>query len=131
VTTTRDDIAPRVSAIVADALDVPLAEVTPTASLIDDLGAESIDFLDILFRVESAFSIKIPEQDMWRGSIDASTPESIADGVARLRARMPSYAWERLPSMLQPQDLPRLITVRTIVDYLEARLSSQDERNAS
>ena len=79
-------------------------------------------------RFISAFSIKIPEQDMWRGSIDASSPESIADGVARLRARMPAYAWDKLPSKLQPQDLPRLITVQTIVDYVEARLGAPDAR---
>jgi acyl carrier protein len=124
VTLSRDDIASRVTAIVADALDVPAADVTPSASLIDDLGAESIDFLDILFRIESAFGIKIPEQDMWRGSVDPSTPESIAAGLTDLRARMPSYPWERLPARMTAQDLPRLITLQTIVDYLIARLDT-------
>jgi acyl carrier protein len=124
VTISRDDIAARVTSIVADALDVPASEVTPSASLIDDLGAESIDFLDILFRVESAFGIKIPEQDMWRGSIDPSSADSIAAGLAQLRARMPSYAWDRLPARVTPQDLPRLITLQTVVDYLVARLET-------
>jgi acyl carrier protein len=124
VTLSRDEISARVTAIVADALDVPATEVTPSASFIDDLGAESIDFLDVLFRVESAFGIKIPEQDMWRGSIDPSTPESIAAGLALLRSRMPSFAWERLPARMTPQDLPRLITLQTIVDYLIARLEA-------
>lgn len=124
MTLSRDEISARVTAIVADALDVPATEVTPSASFIDDLGAESIDFLDVLFRVESAFGIKIPEQDMWRGSIDPSTPESIAAGLALLRSRMPSFAWERLPARMTPQDLPRLITLQTIVDYLIARLEA-------
>ena len=131
MTDRREDITSRVAAIVADALDVPLADVTPSASLIDDLGAESIDFLDILFRIESAFGIKIPEQDMWRGSIDPGTPESIADGLARLRARMPSFAWDRLPSRVMPQDLPRLITLDTIVEYLVTRLDVGGPAEAS
>jgi hypothetical protein len=61
---------------------------------------------------------------MWRGSIDPSTPESIAAGLALLRSRMPSFAWERLPARMTPQDLPRLITLQTIVDYLIARLEA-------
>lgn len=61
------DLCARVVAIVAEALDVTPERVRLDSSLIDDLGAESIDFLDILFRVETAFGIKIPEDEMWKG----------------------------------------------------------------
>jgi len=60
---TKEDIAavyPTVAATVADALGCETDEVTPQASLIEDLNAESIDFLDIVFRLERAFKIKIP-----------------------------------------------------------------------
>ena len=111
----------QVAHIVADALDVPLEDVRPHSSFIDDLGAESIDFLDILFRVESAFDIKIPEDEMWKGSFEGTTPEALEAGVQRLRARMPDFNWGRLPARISQKDLPRLITVQTIVDYLSHR----------
>src|SRR5206468_6300906 len=57
---TRDEIYSKVQGVLVDALGVDEEEVTPKASLIDDLGAESIDFLDIVFRLEKAFDIKIP-----------------------------------------------------------------------
>ncbi len=111
----------RVAALVGDALCVPVDRVRAHASLIDDLGAESIDFLDILFRVESEFGIKIPEEEMWKGSFDGTDPAAIDAGVQRLRARMPDFRWDRLPARIGPNDLPHLITVQTIVDYLERR----------
>jgi acyl carrier protein len=111
----------RVIDIVADALDVDRSAVRPHASLIDDLGAESIDFLDIVFRLETAFGIKIRESDIWKGSVDPESQESIDDGVRRLKAGMPDFRWDALPERITRDDLPRLITVQTIVDYLENR----------
>lgn len=69
MTDDRGSIQARVAAVVAEALDAPLDRVTEDASLIDDLGAESIDFLDILFRLESEFGIKISETELWKGSV--------------------------------------------------------------
>jgi acyl carrier protein len=121
----RADIEERVRGIIAEALDVPREDVTPQASLIDDLGAESIDFLDILFRIESAFDIKIPEQEMWQGTIDASSEAKIATGVAELARRLPEFDWSRLPARLTRDDLPRLITPHTIIQYLSTRLGAE------
>jgi len=111
----------RVVAIVAEALDVKPERLRLHSSLVEDLGAESIDFLDILFRLETAFGIKIREADIWEGSIDTTDDASIQAGVERLRARMPDFPWDRLPARLTRADLPRLITVQTIVDYLQRR----------
>jgi acyl carrier protein len=110
----------RVKAIVSEALDVPIGQVLNHSSLIDDLGAESIDFLDIVFRLESAFGIKISDDDIWKGSFD-STSTTLEEGVATLKARMPAFRWDRLPSPITKADLPHLITVQTILDYLERR----------
>ena len=121
----RTDLEARVIEIVAAVLGVERSEVTPYSSLIDDLGAESIDFLDLVFRLESAFGIKIPENEIWRGSIEpaeSGNPAAIAAAVERLKARMPQFRWNALPERLTKDDLPRLITVRTIVDYLEPRV---------
>ena len=94
----RPDLEARVVQIVAEALDQPPSDVRLHSSLLDDLGAESIDFLDLLFRLESAFGIKIPEQDMWKGAIDATSADSIRQHVDALRAEMPEFRWDRLPA---------------------------------
>lgn len=111
----------RVRRIVAEALDRPEAEVRPSSSLIDDLGAESIDFLDLVFRLESAFGIKISEEEIWAGSANLARAdaETFERGIARLRAEMPDFRWDRFPEGVTRSDLPRLITVRTIVSHLE------------
>ena len=108
-----DAIETRVTAIVADPLTVPLDRVT--------LCAESIDFLDILFRIETAFGIKIPEQELWNGAIDRTSQATIDASVAALKVRTPAFRWDRLPEHLQASDLIRLITVHTMVDYLRQR----------
>jgi acyl carrier protein len=118
---TAHDMPQRVATIIAEALNVPLDRVTSSASLIDDLGAESIDFLDILFRIETAFNIKIHESELWSGSIDRTSPETIAASIEQLKQRQPDYRWDRMPSQPVPSDLPRLITVQTIINHLHDR----------
>jgi acyl carrier protein len=125
MTVEPSDMEGRVKVIISEALDVPLHEVKANASLVADLNAESIDFLDIVFRLESAFGIKIPEDEIWRGSIDPTSDASIAEGIARLRARMPEFAWHRLPEPMTRGDLPMLITVQTIVDYIRRRVDAE------
>lgn len=119
------EIEARVLAIVADALDQPAGQVTLDSSLVDDLGAESIDFLDIVFRLEVAFGLKIPEEEIWQGSFDGvgNDSDAIAERLAQLKARRPGFRWDRIPSRPSRADLPRLITVGTVVEYLERRLS--------
>src|SRR3954468_10849837 len=90
----RDEIFKKVQAVLVDALGVDEEEVTPTAIIRDDLGAESIDFLDISFRLEKAFGIKIQKGEMMPENLTADpkmvqggklTPE----GVAFVKERMP------------------------------------------
>ena len=116
------EIARRVRAIVASALDVPSERVVRHASLINDLNAESIDFIDIVFRLESEFGIDIPQEEIWKGSIDATDDAAIQAGVERLKATMPEFRWESLPASITRADLPALITVQTITDYVARRL---------
>jgi acyl carrier protein len=116
------DIEARVKKVVADALDVSVDQVHAHASLVADLNAESIDFLDITYRLESEFDVRIPEEEIWRGSVDATDDASIARSIAQLRLRMPDFPWNRLPERVTRADLPELITVQTIVDYLVRKL---------
>lgn len=117
----------KVIRIVADALSHDPSAIRGDSSLMDDLGAESIDFIDIVFRLEGDLGILIPNEELWAGSIDAndSSPDAIARGVEQLRARMPGFRWDRFPDGVERKDLPRLITVNTITDYLEKRLAAE------
>ena len=112
----------RIREIVANALDVPVDRVRHHSSLINDLNAESIDFIDIVFRLESEFAIEIPQEEIWKGSIDVSDDTTIQAGIARLRAAMPEFRWEALPEPITKADLPALITVQTITDYVRRRV---------
>src|SRR4051795_4048100 len=91
---TRDEIYKKVQAVLVDALGVDDEEVKPDAVIRDDLGAESIDFLDIMFRLEKAFGIKIPRGEMIPENL-ANDPNFVQNGVvtqagiADLKQRMP------------------------------------------
>jgi acyl carrier protein len=113
-------IYPKVAAIVADALGRAAEEVTPHASLMADLGAESIDFLDIVFRLERAFKVKIPRGKLIedaRGPLSESEFESggvvSTAGLARLKSFLSEVPAERLKSPLNVSDIPRLLTTET------------------
>lgn len=115
-----DAVYPKVAQIIADALGCELDEVKPTASLIEDLDAESIDFLDLVFRLEKGFGVKIP-----RGKIveDARGPLAEAEfeskglvtdaGLARLREFLSEVPAERFTTPLKSADIPRLFTPQT------------------
>jgi acyl carrier protein len=123
VTITKEEITavfPKVAETMADALGSDQEEVKLDSSLINDLGAESIDFLDIVFRLERAFKVKIP-----RGKIieDARGDLSEADfekggvvtdaGFQRLKAFLNEVPADRFKAPLKVADIPRLFTVQT------------------
>src|SRR5262245_32983941 len=92
---TQEEIYTKVSATLVEALNVDEEDITPTATLQGDLGAESIDFLDIVFRLEREFGIKIPRGELFPESIFQGDPEFVANGkvtkkgLDELRTRMP------------------------------------------
>src|SRR6266853_3303198 len=92
---TQEEIYTKVSATLVEALNVDEEEIQPTSTLQGDLGAESIDFLDIVFRLEREFAIKIPRGELFPEAIFQGDPEFVQDGkvtdkgLAELRARMP------------------------------------------
>src|SRR6266576_2415674 len=110
----------KVAATMADALGCEVEQVKLEASLIDDLGAESIDFLDIVFRLERAFKVKIPRGkiieeargDLSEAQFDNGGVVSEA-GVARLKAFLSEVPPERIKTPLPVADIPRLFTVET------------------
>ena len=77
---TQDEIYTKVSGTLVEALNVDETDVKPEATLQGDLGAESIDFLDIVFRLEREFGIKIPRGELFPESIFQGDPEMVQDG---------------------------------------------------
>ena len=90
----RDELFEKVRDVLSDALGVDAEEVSPQATLQGDLGAESIDFLDIVFRLEKAFAIKIPKGELFPDDL-LNNPDFVegdrmtATGLSRLKAAMP------------------------------------------
>ncbi|MDX2132403.1 MAG: acyl carrier protein [Planctomycetota bacterium] len=125
---TRDEIFEKVRTILVDALAVDEEEVTPEAVLTKDLGAESIDFLDIVFKLEQAFSMKIPQGELFPDNV-AQDPQYVQNGkvtprgISMLKDRMPHVdfsAWEQDPQITK---VAELFTVESLVKFVQARLA--------
>jgi acyl carrier protein len=111
---------PKIAEIIAAALPCEIERVKLEASLIDDLGAQSIDFLDIVFRLERAFKVKIPRSKIIeeaRGSLSQAEFEQAGvvtpAGFERLRAFLSEVPPQRFASPLKVADIPRLFTTET------------------
>src|SRR3954465_1927820 len=126
---TQDEIFTKVSATLVEALNVDEEDIKPTSTLQGDLGAESIDFLDIVFRLERGFGIKIPRGELFPESIFQGDPDFVANGrvtpkgLAELRTRMPFAdlaGFEKNPELGKLSDL---FTVDLITRYIQGKLS--------
>jgi acyl carrier protein len=113
-----------VRTIVADALGRPEADVQLASNLMEDLGAESLDFLDIVFRLEREFGIQITRGEMERASRGDMTQDEFAPGglisergLARLRELMPE-AGDRIKPGLRPVMILSLFSVQTFVNLV-------------
>ncbi|MFO1488571.1 MAG: acyl carrier protein [Verrucomicrobiota bacterium] len=113
-------IFPKVADTIADALGCEVEEIKPNSSLINDLGAESIDFLDIIFRLERGFKVKIPRGKIIedaRGTLSAAEFESggvVSEaGAARLKSFLSEVPADRFPSPLKVAEIPKLFTTET------------------
>ncbi len=128
---TQEEIFSKVSSTLVEALNVDEDDVKLTSTLQGDLGAESIDFLDIVFRLEREFGIKIPRGELFPESIFQGDPDFVhngkvtAKGLAELRERMP-YAdlseFERNPDVTS---LGELFTVELITRYIQGKLAAK------
>jgi acyl carrier protein len=129
----HDEIYAKVKDVLVDALGVDEDEVTPTASLRADLGAESIDFLDITFRLEKAFTtdaatpFKIPRGELFPESLDNSLVQDnkLTDaGLAEVQRRLPHADLTALKASRDVALVPNLFAVQDIVDYLERKFGA-------
>ena len=126
---TEEEIFAKVTEALVEALGVDDDEVTLEAKISADLGAESIDFLDITFRLEKAFDIKIPRGDLVPDNM-LNDPKYVQAGkltdagLAEFKARMPHAdltEFEQDPDVGKIMDL---FTVQTIVNYVTGKLAA-------
>ena len=128
----RDEVYNKVKDVLLDALGVDDDEVTPTATLSGDLGAESIDYLDIVFRLEKAFNIKIPRGELFPEDMEAvrNDPKYVQggrvtpEGLAEFKRRMPYTDFAEFEKDPQVEKAGSLLTVNTIVNYMQAKLGA-------
>jgi acyl carrier protein len=125
---TNEEIFEKVQSTLVDALGVDEEDVTPEATLQGDLGAESIDFLDIVFRLERNFGIKIPRGELFPENLTAD-PEWITDGkltpkgLSELKSRLPFADLAKLESDPSVEKIGDLYTVGMLVQYVHSKLA--------
>src|SRR5216683_1977278 len=130
MTMTKDDVYKKVSTTLVEALNVDVDEVKPDATLQGDLGAESIDFLDIVFRLEREFGIKIPRGELFPESIFQGDPEFVLDGkvtdkgLAELRSKMPFADLKDFEKNPELGNISDLFTVELITRYIQGKLQT-------
>ena len=124
----RDDIFQEVQEVLVDALGLDDDEVTKDATLMGDLGAESIDFLDIVFRLEKAFEIKIAREELFPIENLMANPEFVNDGklteagLSELKEKMPHTDFGDFESDPDINKLGDLFTVNSVVNFVELKL---------
>jgi acyl carrier protein len=127
---TKAEVFEKVKTALVDALCVEDDEVTPEATMVGDLGAESIDFLDIVFRLEKAFGIEIPRSELFPDDV-LTNAEYVQNGkvtevgLAELKKRMPFADLSRFEKNPAVQEFGNLLTVSDLCRYLGIKVGAQ------
>ena len=126
----RDEIFDEVKEVLIDALGLDDDEVSESVTLMGDLGAESIDFLDIVFRLEKSFGIKIPREELFPAESLMNNPEYVSNGkltekgIAELKAKMPHTDISTFQENPNVNRLGDLFTVAAVVNFVEGKLQA-------
>jgi len=124
----QEEVFEKVRETLVEALGVDDDEVTAEATLTGDLGAESIDFLDIVFRLEKAFNIKIPRGELFPDNI-LNNPEFVQDGkltdagLSELKQRMPHADFSDFEQDPDINQMAELFKVQTIINYVMTKVN--------
>lgn len=123
----KQEIFDKIKTCLVEALGVEEDEVTPEATLVGDLGAESIDFLDIVFRLEKSFNIKVPRGELFPEDILTNSEyvrdgKVTPDGLKQLRERMPFADLDAFSANPNVKDFGNLLTVQDMVRYVESKV---------
>lgn len=126
----KDEVFKKVQTALVDALGVDEEEVTPEATMVGDLGAESIDFLDIVFKLEKAFSIEIPRKELSPEDI-LTNADFVKDGkvtpagIAELKTRMPFVDFTKFEANPNVREFSNLMTVGDLCRYVESKVGAK------
>ena len=126
---TQEEIYNKVSATLVEALNVDEDEISPDATLQGDLGAESIDFLDIVFKLEKAFGIEIPRKELSPEDI-LTNADFVKDGkvtpagIVELKRRMPFVDFTKFEANPQVREFSNLLTVGDLCRYVEGKVGA-------
>ena len=128
---TKEEVFDKVKDSLIEALGLDDDEVKPEATMVGDLGAESIDFLDIVFRLEKAFGIEIPRKELFPEDIltNAEFVEGgkvTETGLNEIRARMPFIDLSKFEENPVVQDFGNLLTVSDLCRYISGKVSATD-----
>ncbi len=126
---TKEEVFSKVQLALVNALGVDEDEVTPEARLVGDLGAESIDFLDIVFRLEKAFDIKIPRgelfpEDILNNAEYVQNGRVTPEGLTLLKERMKFANLTAFEANPVVQDFGNLLTVQDMCNYVESKVAA-------
>ena len=125
----KDEIFKKVQTALVDALGVDEEDVTPEATMVGDLGAESIDFLDIVFKLEKAFNIEIPRKELSPEDI-LTNAEFVKDGkvtpagITELKKRMPFVNFTKFEANPNVREFSNLMTVGDLCRYVESKVGA-------
>ena len=128
---TKEEVLEKVKEALVDALGVEDDEVTPDATMVGDLGAESIDFLDIVFRLEKAFEIEIPRSELFPEDI-LTNSEYVQDGrvtqagIEQLKQRMPFANLDKFEENPAVQEFSNSLTVNDLCRYVESKVGATE-----
>jgi acyl carrier protein len=122
----NEEVFAKVKEALVDALGVDDDEVTEEATMVGDLGAESIDFLDIVFKLEKSFGISIPRDELFPDDILTNAEyindgKVTADGLAKLKERMPFADLTKFEANPMVQDFGNLLTVKDLCNYVATK----------
>ncbi len=124
---TQDEVFAKVREVLEEALGVDEDEVTPEATLGGDLGAESIDYLDIVFRLEKAFGIKISQAELMADDV-LGDPQYVQDGkvtdlgMSELRKQLPHADLDAFDASRQVDEFPNVFTVESMVKFVQSKV---------
>ena len=122
-----EEVFGKVQEALVDALGVDDDEVTREATMVGDLGAESIDFLDIVFKLEKAFGISIPREELFPDDILTNAEyvqdgKVTGDGISELKKRLPWADLSKFEDNPRVQDFGNLLTVNDLCRYVESKI---------
>jgi acyl carrier protein len=125
----KEEVFDKVREALVDALGVDDGDVVPGATMVGDLGAESIDFLDIVFKLEKGFGIQIPRDELFPDDILTNAEyvqngKVTADGLVKLKQRMPFADLSKFEKNPLVQDFGNLLTVQDLCNYVATKVGA-------